>query len=204
MNPLTPALLSAVLAASLSPAFPQAPRRQAFGTGELPAILKPYDLNNDGKLSVEERQAFLKTIRDASTNRPKPTNPFDTDGDGTLNDDERAAAQEALRARIVEERTRRFNELDKDNNGSLSASELSVAPLLSTDRAFTILARLDKDSSGSLSLTEFLAALGGDAGRPPQPPAPGDQNDPKPPHNGDNADAHDSPPPPPPPQGGGR
>lgn len=204
MNPLSPTLLSALLAATLSSASAQAPRRQAFGTGELPAILKPYDLDNDGKLSVEERQAFLKTIKEASTNLPKPTNPFDSDGDGILNDEERAAAQETLRARIVEERTRRFNELDKDNSGSLSASELSSAPLLSTDRAATILTRLDRDSSGTLSLTEFLAALGGDAGRPPQPPAPGDQNDPKPPHDGANADRGDAPPPPPPPPGGGR
>lgn len=202
MHPLTPALLSAVAVATLSSTLAQAPRRQAFGTGELPAILKPYDLDNDGKLSVEERQAFIKTIKEAAANHPKPANPFDTDGDGKLDDDERAAAQEALRARIVEERTKRFNELDKDNSGSLSAPELSTAPLLSTDRAASILARLDKDASGTLSLSEFLAALGGDAGRPPQPPAPGDQNDPKPPHDGANADRGDAPPPPPPPGGG--
>ena len=33
-----------------------------------------------------------------------------------------------------------------------------------------------------------IAALGGDAGRPPRPPTPGDGNDPKPPHDDDDAD----------------
>ena len=143
-------------------------------------------------------------MKDAGTNRPKPTNPFDTDGDGKLSDAERTAAQEALRAKIVEERTKRFKELDKDDSGSLSAVELAAAPHMNAERAAAILARLDKDSSGSVSLAEFLAALGGDAGRPPRPPTPGDGNDPKPPHDDDDADAHDDGPPPPPPGGGRR
>ena len=37
--------------------------RQAFGTGDLPEFLKAYDLDGDGKLSVEERQAFEKASR---------------------------------------------------------------------------------------------------------------------------------------------
>ena len=207
MKLLTPALLSAVLASAVTSAFAQAPtppKRHAFGTGELPEILKPYDLDKDGKLSVEERQAFIKAMKDAGTNRPKPTNPFDTDGDGKLSDAERTAAQEALRAKIVEERTKRFKELDKDDSGSLSAVELAAAPHMNAERAAAILARLDKDSSGSVSLAEFLAALGGDAGRPPRPPTPSDGNDPKPPHDDDDADAHDDGPPPPPPGGGRR
>lgn len=176
MKLLKPTLLSAVLAAAVSSALAQAPtppQRQAFGTGELPEILKPYDLDNDGKLSVEERQAFIKAMKDAAANRPKPTNPFDTDGDGKLSDEERAAAQDALRARIVEERTKRFKELDKDDSGDLTAAEFATAPHMNAARAAAVLARLDKDSSGTVSLAEFLAALGGEIPHlPPLPPVP--------------------------------
>ena len=176
MKLLKPSLLSAVLAAAISSALAQAPtppQRQAFGTGELPEILKPYDLDKDGKLSVEERQAFIKAMKDAAANRPKPTNPFDTDGDGKLSDAERAAAQEALRAKIVEERTKRFKELDKDDSGDLTAAEFATAPHMNAARAAAILARLDKDASGTASLAEFLAALGGGIPfLPPLPPVP--------------------------------
>ena len=176
MKLLKPTLLSAVLAAAVSSALAQAPtppQRQAFGTGELPEILKPYDLDKDGKLSVEERQAFFKAMKDAAANRPKPTNPFDTDGDGKLSDEERAAAQDALRARIVEERTKRFKELDKDDSGDLTAAEFATAPHMNAARAAAVLARLDKDSSGTVSLAEFLAALGGEIPHlPPLPPVP--------------------------------
>ncbi|MFN5962547.1 MAG: hypothetical protein ACK5CW_13775, partial [Verrucomicrobiota bacterium] len=103
MKLLTPVLLSAVLAGAVSSAMaqvPTPPKRNPFGSGALPEILKPYDLDGDGKLSVEERQAFIKAMKEAAANRPKPTNPFDTDGDGKLSEAERDAAQAALRAQI--------------------------------------------------------------------------------------------------------
>ena len=34
------------------------PNRGPFGTGELPEFLKVYDINGDGKLSIEERIAM--------------------------------------------------------------------------------------------------------------------------------------------------
>lgn len=198
MKLLTPVLLSAVLAGAVSSALAQAPtppKRNPFGSGALPEILKPYDLDGDGKLSVEERQAFLKAMKEAAANRPKPTNPFDTDGDGKLSEAERDAAQVALRAKIEAERTKRFKELDKDEDGSLSAEELAGAPHMNADRAAAMLARLDKDSNGSVSLEEFLAALGGPVlpppPLPPQPPRP-----PQPPIGG--GDRPVLPPPPPP------
>jgi Ca2+-binding EF-hand superfamily protein len=198
MKLLTPVLISAVLAGAVSSALAQAPtppKRNPFGSGALPEILKTYDVDGDGKLSVEERQAFIKAMRDAAANRPKPTNPFDKDGDGKLNEAEREAAQAALRARIEAERTKRFEELDKDDSGSLSPEELSGAPHMNADRAAAILARLDKDSNGSVSLEEFLAALGGPV-LPPQPPRP-----PQPPVGGGGGDRNGPALPPPPPTG---
>jgi hypothetical protein len=102
MKLLSPVLLSAVLAGAVSSAMAQAPtppKRNPFGSGALPEILKPYDLDGDGKLSVEERQAFIKAMKEAAANRPKPTNPFDTDGDGKLSEAERDAAQAAPRSK---------------------------------------------------------------------------------------------------------
>lgn len=198
MKLLTPVLLSAVLAGAVSSAMAQAPtppKRNPFGSGALPEILKPYDLDGDGKLSVEERQAFIKAMKEAAANRPKPTNPFDTDGDGQLSEAEREAAQAALRAKIEAERTKRFKELDKDEDGSLSAEELAGAPHMNADRAAAMLSRLDKDSNGSVSLEEFLAALGGPVlpppPLPPQPPRP-----PQPPIGGGGRPVLPPPPPP--------
>jgi Ca2+-binding EF-hand superfamily protein len=191
MKLLTPVLLSAVLAGAVSSAMaqvPTPPKRNPFGSGALPEILKPYDLDGDGKLSVEERQAFIKAMKEAAANRPKPTNPFDTDGDGKLSEAERDAAQAALRAKIEAERTKRFKELDKNEDGSLSAEELAGAPHMNADRAAAMLARLDKDSNGSVSLEEFLAALGGPV-RPPQPPKP--PRPPQPPVGGGDGDDDD-------------
>lgn len=100
------------------------PARQQFGTGELPEFLKPYDLNNDNKLSIEERQAYEKALREARPPFPGAKNPWDTNGDGKLSDEERQAARDAIGLKIVAERTRRFNELDTNDDNFLTPLEL--------------------------------------------------------------------------------
>ena len=47
-----------------SAALSGADDRKPFGNGTLPEFLKPYDLDEDGKLSVEERQAYAKAMRE--------------------------------------------------------------------------------------------------------------------------------------------
>lgn len=181
----TTLLLSAVLMAATSSVRAADPVRGPFGNGELPEILKPYDVDGDGKLSEEERQAYLKAVREGLVDRPgrpggdRPKNPFDTDGDGKLSDEEKAAAQEAIRAKIEAERTKRFDELDKDDDGFLTAEEFLGVPGLRPELAARILAHLDTDKDGKISKDEFLAALrpprppgGGGGGTPPEPPAP--------------------------------
>ena len=171
-----PMKLNTILAADLNP----------FGTGALPEILKPFDVDGDGKLSQEERQAYLQAVRDGQVARPDrperpdrpdrpdhPTgNPWDTDGDGVLSDAEKAAAQAAIRARILEQRTKHFDDLDKDDDGFLSLAELEAIPGIRAGNAARILAHLDKDpdgtgpevADGKVSKEEFLNAL-----RPPHP-----------------------------------
>ena len=177
----TTILLSTVLLAA-RPAV-NAGDRNPFGNGELPEILKPFDVDGDGKLSEEERQAYLKAVREGLVDHPppRPDHPdrpgsiWDTDGDGVLSDAEKAAAQEAIRARILEQRTKRFDELDTDDSGDLSLDELKAIPHIREGFAERILAHLDKDGDGKVSKEEFLNAL-----RPPRPERPGGEPPPPP------------------------
>ncbi|HWB03121.1 MAG TPA: EF-hand domain-containing protein [Verrucomicrobiales bacterium] len=189
----TTLLFSAVLLAAAPSSNAVDPPRNPFGNGELPEILKPFDVDGDGKLSEEERQAYLQAVHDgqiarpARPGQPPPGNPWDTDGDGKLSDEEKAAAQEAIRARILAQRSARFDELDKDDDGFLTADEF-LPPGIRPEVAARILAHLDTDKDGKISKDEFLAALrpprppgggGGGGGRPDNPPPP--PGDPPPP-----------------------
>lgn len=166
-------LLSAVLLTGTrfaKAADPVPPVRNPFGTGELPEFLKPFDVNHDGKLDEEERQAYRDAARDGTAPRPgQRANPFDTNHDGVLSDEEKAAAQEAIRAKIEAERNKRFDELDKNDDGFLSAEEFLNVPGIRPELAARILAHLDKDGDKQISKAEFLLAL-----RPPRPSGGGD------------------------------
>ncbi|MCX6874130.1 MAG: EF-hand domain-containing protein [Verrucomicrobia bacterium] len=168
MKRTTSTLLATALLFGVATIKVDAQTRKPFGTGELPELLKPYDLNNDGKLSVEERQAYEKALRDARPHRPGITNPWDTNGDGVLSDDEKQAARDAIAAKMLEERTRRFDELDVDKDGLLTATELQKIPHLDPARIADMIAHLDTDGDGMISKAEFLAAM-----TPVEPPLPG-------------------------------
>jgi Ca2+-binding EF-hand superfamily protein len=138
-----------------------------FGTGELPEFLEAYDLDGDGKLSVEERQAFEKAMREARPGLPGGPSRWDTDGDGKLSPEEIQAAREAIAAKIREIRVKRFNELDVNDDGQLSAEELKAIPGITDEMIVRMIAHLDKNADGTISLEEFLAVL-----RPIIPPFP--------------------------------
>ncbi len=168
MKNTTSTLLAAAMlfgAASVT-AYAQ-PDRKPFGTGELPEFLKPYDLDGDGKLSVEERQAYEKATREARPERPGRVNPWDTDGDGVLSDAEKEAARAAIAAKIETERTSRFNELDVDDDGFLTSTELEAIPHITPEKITSMITRLDTDADTKISLAEFLVAL-----KPVEPPFP--------------------------------
>jgi hypothetical protein len=161
----TNTLLATALLIGAGIANAQTAPRKPFGTGELPALLKPYDLDGDGKLSAEERQAFEKAMREARPQRPGVKNPWDTNGDGKLSPEEVQAAREAVKAKMEELRIKRFNELDKDADGFLTTVELKAIPNITDDMVAKMIAHLDKDADSKISKAEFMVAL-----RPPPPP----------------------------------
>jgi Ca2+-binding EF-hand superfamily protein len=153
---------------------------KTFGDGSLPDFLKPFDVDGDGKLSAEERQAAKAAIREkAKASHEEFLKKWDTDGDGKLSADELKAARDAQKAKVEELRTKRFTDADKDADGQLSKAEFTAtvpATHLPVGAVDLIFAHLDKDASGGISLAEFLAGCGprpagGGGGTPPPPPA---------------------------------
>lgn len=167
MKPTHTLILCTALVASA--VVVKAEDRKPFGNGILPEFLKVYDVNTDGKLSVEERQAYEKAIREAAKEKLKEKKIlWDADGDGKISDKEREDALAAMRKKIEDERTKRFDELDKNGDGKLSAVEFLRVPNLKEEIASRIIAHLDTNKNGSIDKDEFLGAL-----KPPTPTPPG-------------------------------
>jgi len=99
---------------------------RAFGNGTLPTFLQEYDVNEDGKIDEEERQAF-KEARKAT--RDEHRTKIDTNGDGEISDAERQAARDAIRAAIEAKRAEKFAEIAGDD-GLLTLEELAAVPHL--------------------------------------------------------------------------
>ena len=77
----------AVLAIGIG--FANAGRDRTFGDGKLPEMLAQFDLNEDGKIDEEERQAAKEARRAArAERRAAHISEFDTDGDGELSQEE--------------------------------------------------------------------------------------------------------------------
>jgi Ca2+-binding EF-hand superfamily protein len=164
-------ILWAALAAFVLPVGAQDTpvRERVFGDGTLPEFLRQFDVNEDGVIDEEERQAIKEVIRERTQKRV--LEKWDSDGDGVLSPEERLAMFEELRARILEKRTARFNAIAGED-GVLTLEEFAALPVMAerTDEEIAaIFAKLDTDGNGEVTLTEFLARL-----RPPQPrPGPG-------------------------------
>jgi len=147
----------------LAPPIPPATPQEARG---LPDALKPFDINEDGRLSREEYKAYIDHQRPEALK-----SPWDADEDGKLSPAEIAAARAVMRAELEQRILARFNEADSDENGSLDLEEfLATMPGdVGRQRATTAFARLDIDGDGVVGTGEFLEFQGL---RPDVPPPP--------------------------------
>lgn len=142
---------------------------RTFGNGTLSEFLQQFDLNEDGVLDEEERQAMIEARKEI---REKRRAAIDTDGDGIISPEERKAARDLMLEKIAEKRAERFAEIAGED-GVLSLEEFSALPPFkraSAERVASLFARLDTDESGGVDLDEFVARLRSHL--PPVPPTP--------------------------------
>lgn len=147
-------------------------RKRSFGEG-LPDHLKEFDVDEDGKLDEEERQA-AKDARKAAREERKAAHEerraerraeLDTDGDGEVSKEEYKAAREAARAahlaKIEERRAKHFAEIAGEDEVIDGEEFASIPPLKNKDpeRVAALFDRLDTDDSEGIDLEEFNARL---------------------------------------------
>ena len=135
---------------------------RTFGDGKLPEILEQYDLNGDGQIDEEERQAAKEARRAAREEaRAERIAEVDTDGDGELSEEEKEAAKQARRDALEERRAEKFAEIAGED-GCLDADEFAALPPLEgkdAERVAAIFDRLDADDDECVTLEEFTARL---------------------------------------------
>ena len=138
-------LISAVMADQIA---------KSFGDGTLPEFLTKYDVNEDGSIDEEERQAIKEERKAARAGRLAR---IDTDGDGKISSDERGL----LREQTIAKRAEKFTGIAGDD-GLLSLREmtdLKAFQNMSEERLASLFARLDTDNSGEVTLEEFNMRL---------------------------------------------
>ena len=126
---------------------------KSFGDGTLPEFLMRYDVNDDGIIDEEERQAIKEERKAARQSR--------RNSGGKMSLKERLAARDSIRERILSKRAKKFAEIAGED-GVLSLEELSSLPAFKNafkERVDSIFARLDSDKSGDVSLEEFNQRL---------------------------------------------
>lgn len=145
-------------------------KERSFGDG-LPSFLQDFDVDENGAIDEEERQAikdqFAAWREKRAAARAERLAEIDTDGDGEVSDEEKAdareAAREALIAKIEARRVERFAEIaGEDDPETISLDEFTAIPgidRLSEERVGAIFARMDADESGGLDIDEFNSRL---------------------------------------------
>jgi len=153
----------AICAAITIPAAFAADAPKEFGDcTKLPTFLEQYDVDGDGTINEEERQAMIEARKQI---HQKQTDRWDEDGDGKISQQERQAAREQLLKLMEEKRTERFNDADTDDDGFISWDEFTALPSIGDKFAeipnfeviaTTIFNKIAGDDE-LISLEEFLA-----------------------------------------------
>jgi len=113
-----------------------------------------FDVDGDGILDQDERDAMAQSFRDRMTER------FDQNGDGVVTIDEQFAARREF---MMDSRRgqRMRDEFDSDGDGTLNEAELAAMnaelDARDADRMAEIVAEYDTDGDGKMSIDETLA-----------------------------------------------
>lgn len=135
---------------------------RTFGDGGLPAILAVHDLNGDGVLSQEEREAMAAARQERHEYWVRE---WDTNSDGVITGPERDAARSNLQQRVELTREERFVQADTNRDGYLSFDEFSAIPAVKRlaqehpDAPKAIFNGMDANHDGLVSLEEFMLQL---------------------------------------------
>jgi Ca2+-binding EF-hand superfamily protein len=100
--------------------------RDAMRKARLDEILAKYDLDGDGELSAEEREAAKRDRFDNSERGQALMRQFDLDGDGVLNEQEQAQLDAYTQAQREERAADRLAQYDRDGDGELSQEERQI------------------------------------------------------------------------------
>ena len=125
MKPTLLITLGALIGTSTFAAAQEKPNRSDRPQREIPpALLATFDIDKDGKLSDDERNAMRAAMQaKAQERKAAMLAKYDKDGDGKLSDDEKAmlkADREAKRLVLIEK-------YDTDKDGKLSPEEIKTA-----------------------------------------------------------------------------
>ena len=141
-------------------------RERCFGHGKLPELLQQFDLNEDGRIDEEERQAAKEARRQARAERRAALiEEWDTDGDGELSREERNTAREAAReerrAALQERREQMFADVAGEDE-CLDWDEFrDLKPFRRKPRWYvaSIFRRVDTNDDDCISFEEFTSRL---------------------------------------------
>lgn len=131
---------------------------KSFGDGLLPELLHQYDINNDGLIDVEERQAIKATLKIMRTTRRVE---IEKDKELGISADERRIIQKDIRDRIAHRRADEFAKIS-GHDEVLSRQEFELIPAFDTaspERIDALFKRLDSDDNGEVNLNEFVSRL---------------------------------------------
>ena len=116
------------------------------------------DEDNDGKLSASELATACNITEQEAQNI---IYQYDADGDGMLNHEEFEDLKQQILSQQREQLTDHLahghfhDEMDENNDGKLSASELAKACNITQEEAMNIIYQYDADGDGMLDPNEF-------------------------------------------------
>jgi hypothetical protein len=137
-------------------------------TSGIPSFL---DTDGDGRISLEEREAFIELRKEA---RGGGAPDLDLDGDGAIDGLERAAAVAAIQAKMNAKRAELFTKIAGADEVLTLADFSALTPFANVPPLIVaaLFDLLDIDGDNEVTLAEFLAGIRGSVPTPPTPPTP--------------------------------